>query len=156
MKGRATEGGKPSANALSASGLSRGGKVEKSDFLTPDRVSEADVEAAYEVYKAAALENEFKGSLEEQFATRFQNERVAEVTKAEAAAFDARGPLAEIQKSIAALTERIENGPAQVGEDLQKSEDSLPAVEVPSTEALADMSWDEVHSLANRAFGSEN
>lgn len=156
VKGRATEGGKPSANALSASGLSRGGKVEKSDFLTPDRVSEADVEAAYEVYKAAALENEFKGSLEEQFATRFQNERLAEVTKAEAAAFDARGPLAEIQKSIAALTERIENGPAQVGEDLQKSEDSLPAVEVPSTEALADMSWDEVHSLANRAFGSNN
>lgn len=156
VKGRATEGGKPSANALSASGLSRGGKVEKSDFLTPDRVSEADVEAAYEVYKAAALENEFKGSLEEQFSSRFQNERVAEVTKAEAAAFDARGPLAEIQKSIAALTERIENGPAEVGEDIQKSEDSLPAVEVPSTEALADMSWDEVHSLANRAFGSEN
>ena len=154
-KGRATEGGKPSTNALSASGLSRG-KVQKGNFLTPDRVSEADVEAAYEVYKAAALENEFKGSLEEQFSSRFQNERVAEVTKAEAAAFDARGPLAQIQKSLEALTARIENGPAEVGEDIQKSASSLPAVEVPTTEALADMSWDEVHSLANRAFGSEN
>ena len=153
-KDRTSEGGKPSTNALSAAGLSRGKGVKKG-FLTPDRVSAQDVEAAYEVYKAAALEQEFKGDLEKHFSSRYSNERTTEVAKAEAAAFDARGPLAEIQKSIAALTERIENvgTPAESGETIQKSE-SLPTVEVPSTEDLADMSWSEVHNLAERAFRS--
>ena len=154
-KDRTSEGGKPSTNALSAAGLSRGKGVKKG-FLTPDRVSAQDVEAAYEVYKAAAMEQEFKGDLEKHFSSRYSNERTTEVAKAEAAAFDARGPLAEIQKSIAALTERIENvGTSPVsGDPLQKSEDSLPTVEVPSTADLAEMSWSEVHNLADRAFRS--
>ena len=157
VKGRAQEGGKPSTNALSASGLSRGGNVKKGDFLTPDRVSGRDVEAAYEVYKAAALEQEFKGALEQEFNTRYTHERNDEVTKQAALEFDARGPLAEIHKSIEALTERIENigTTAETGEDIQKSVKSLPDVEVPSTEALAEMSWSEVHNLANRAFGDD-
>jgi HK97 family phage prohead protease len=158
VKGRATESGKPSTNALSASGLSgKGGGVKKGNFLTPDRVSESDVEAAYEIYKAAALEQEFKGALENNFSSRYAHERTNEVTKAEAQAFDARGPLAQIQKSIAALTERIENigTPAEIGENIQKSNESLPVFEVPSTEDLAEMSWTEVHNLANRAFRSD-
>jgi HK97 family phage prohead protease len=154
-KNRESEGGKPSTNALSAAGLSRGKGVKKG-FLTPDRVSAQDVEAAYEVYKAAAMEQEFKGDLEHHFSSRYSNERTTEVAKAEAAAFDARGPLAEIQKSIAALTQRIENvGTSPVsGDPLNKSEDSLPTVEVPSTADLAEMSWSEVHNLADRAFRS--
>tara|TARA_R110002051_G_scaffold53326_1_gene100675 strand:- start:90 stop:1481 length:1392 start_codon:yes stop_codon:yes gene_type:complete len=157
VKGRATEGGKPSTNALSAAGLSRGKGVKKGNFLSPDQVSESDVEAAYEVYKAAALEQEFKGALEGNFSTRYVNERTNEVTKAEAQAFDARGPLHEIQKSISALTTRIENigTPAESGVDIQKSNESLPVFEVPSSEDLAEMSWTEVHNLANRAFRSD-
>ena len=156
-KGRATEGGKPSTNALSAAGLSSGGKKVKKGFLTPDQVSESDVEAAYEVYKAAALEQEFKGALENNFSSRYASERQSEVAKAEAQAFDARGPLADIQKSIADLTSRIENigTPAESGEDIQKSDESLPIFEVPSTEDLAEMSWAEVHNLANKAFRSD-
>ena len=79
------------------------------------------------------------------------------MTKAEAQAFDARGPLHEIQKSISALTTRIENigTPAESGVDIQKSNESLPVFEVPSSEDLAEMSWTEVHNLANRAFRSD-
>ena len=33
-------------------------------------------------------------------------------------------------------------------------EDSVPSINVPSTEDLAEMSWDEVHNLANSAFRS--
>ena len=158
-KNRESESGKPSTNALSAAGLSRGKGVKKSrgNFLSPDQVSASDVEAAYDVYKAAALEQEFKGALEGNFSARYAHERTDEVSKAEAQAFDARGPLHEIQKSIAALTERIENigTPAQTGNDIQKSDESLPVFEVPSSEDLAEMSWSEVHNLANRAFRSD-
>ena len=156
VKGRAQENGSPSTGAVGKLGTGGGEKeVKKSDYLDPALVSEADVEAAYEVYKAAALEQEFRGTLESQFATRYSNERQEEIAKAEAAAYDARGPLADLQKSIEALTERIEAGATvpQVGETIQKSAE--PAVSVPSTEDLARMSWSEVHNLATRAFNPE-
>ena len=156
-KNRESEGGKPSTNALSHAGLSRGGgKVKKGEFLSPEAVSGHDIEAAYEVYKAAALEQEFKGSLEHEFSTRYQSERANEIAKAEAAAFDSRGPLAAIEKSLAELTERIDaiGTSPETGEAITKSADSLPTVEVPSTEDLAEMSWSEVHNLADKAFRS--
>ena len=155
VKGRAQESGSPSTGAIGKLGTGGGEKeVKKSDYLDPALVSEADVEAAYEVYKAAAMEQEFRGSLEQQFASRYASEREEEIAKAEAAAYDARGPLADLQKSIEALTERIEAGVAPaVGETIQKSAE--PAVSVPSTDDLAKMSWSEVHNLANRAFNPE-
>ena len=155
VKGRAQESGSPSTGAIGKLGTGGGEKeVKKSDYLDPALVSEADVEAAYEVYKAAAMEQEFRGTLEQQFASRFASEREEEIAKAEAAAYDARGPLADLQKSIEALTERIEAGAVPVvGETIQKSEE--PAVSVPSTDDLAKMSWSEVHNLANRAFNPE-
>ena len=70
--------------------------------------------------------------------------------------FDARGPLDEISKAISSLSERIDSitTPAETGETLTKSADSVPSINVPSTEDLAEMSWDEVHNLANSAFRS--
>ena len=149
VKGRVQEGGNPSTNAIGKT-TGSGGKVEKSDFVTS--ASDADVESAYEVYKAAALEQEFKANLEKQFATRFAAERAEEVAKSEALAFDARGPLAEIHKSIEALGARIDEmaTPSEGGE-IRKSE-SAPSVVVPSTEDLAQMTWEEVHNLASKTF----
>ena len=145
----------PKAN-FGAGGKGKKSTLEKSDFLTADRVSDSDIEAAYEVYKAAALEQEFKGSLEKHFSDRFASERQDEIAKAEAAAYDARGPLAAIEKSLAALTERIDSiGSVESGETIAKSETSIPAVEVPSTEELATMSWEEVHNLASSTFRSD-
>ena len=152
VKGRAQEGGKPSTGAIGKTTGSGG--VMKSDFIDPRNLSDSDVEAAYEVYKAAALEEEFRGSLEKQFSDRYSHERTEEVTSYEAQQFDARAPLSEIAKSIEALSERIDNigTPAETGEEIQKAEGDEPEVVVPSTEDLAKMSWDEVHHLASKAF----
>ena len=151
--GRTQEGGNPSTGAIAAT-TGSGGSVKKSDFINPATLSDSDIESAYEVYKAAALEEEFRGSLENDFANRYASERSAEIAKAEAAAYDARGPLDEITKAISALSERIESitTPAETGEAITKSESSAPALTVPSTEDLANMSWDEVHNLASKAF----
>jgi len=157
VKGRAQENGAPSTNAVARTTGSGGKKdVKKSDYLDPALVSDADVEAAYEVYKAAALEQDYRATLEKQFASRYASEREEEIAKAEAAAYDARGPLADIQKSIEALSERIESvtSSPEVGETIQKSAEA-PSVTVPSTEDLASMSWSEVHNLATRAFNPE-
>ena len=158
VKGRATVDGKaeaPKAN-FGSGGKGKKSTLEKSDFLTADRVSDSDIESAYEVYKAAALEQEFKGSLENHFSSRFASERHNEIAKEEAASYDARGPLADIQKSLSALTARIDSiGSVESGTTLTKSANSLPAIDVPSTEELATMSWDEVHNLANSTFRSD-
>ena len=152
VKGRVQEGGKPSTNAISRTTGSGG--VKKSDFIDPRSLNDSDVEAAYEVYKAASLEEEFRGSLEKQFSDRYSHERNAEVTHYEAQQFDARQPLADIIKSIESLGERIDTigKPAEEGETIQKAEGDEPEVVVPSTEDLAKMSWDEVHHLASKAF----
>lgn len=153
--GREQEDGKPETPKaeFGAGGKGKKSKVAKSDYLTPDAVSSADVEAAYEVYKAAMLEAELKKSLEGEFSSRYESERSAELTKAAALEFDARGPLDEIQKSIASLAERVEaiSAPAESGETITKSA-AVPSVEIPSTADLASMSWDEVHNLATKAF----
>ena len=154
VKGRAQENGSPSTNALSRAGLTRGGaKVEKSDFISADAVDSSQLEAAYEVYKAARAEQAYKGDLEKHFEARFQQESHAEVQKAAAAEFDARGPLGEVMKALDALNDRIDNIGAS-GSPIAKS-DSSPNIEVPSTVDLANMSWDEVHQLAGSVFRDE-
>ena len=154
VKGRAQEGGNPSTNALSRAGLSSGGSVQKSDFLAPDNVSPADIEAAYEVYKAAAIEEQFKNSLNTVFADRLSKEQVDERNARDAAAFDARGPLGEIQKAIENLSGRIDSiaNSASEATPVMKSANNLSTVNIPSAEELGTMSWDEVHALAGSVW----
>ena len=152
VKGRAQEGGNPSTNALARAGLSRGGSVNKSDFVTS--VDPASLEEAYSVFKAAKEEEQLRKALESNFEHRFAEEQHAEISKAQAQAFDARGPLNEIMKSIEALSERIDGIGAE-STTLAKSEGAYSAVEVPSTQELGSMSWDEVHQLANGVFRGE-
>ena len=157
VRGRGQESGSPStgaANAVSASGGKQPagalGPVKKG-YLTADTVSDADIEAAYEVYKAAAQEQNFRGTLEQQFATRYENEVQQAIQKQEQQQFDARGPLAEISKAIEALGERIDNISTESTTMIAKAQ-GQSTVTIPSTEDLAHMSWDEVHRLANESF----
>ena len=154
VRGRGQENGSPSTGAINAI-TSSGGKTPSGalgpvsmskGYLNHSNVSSTDIEAAYEVYKAAALEQGFRGDLESQFASRFANEQKIAKHEAEKAEFDARAPLNEIMKSINALSERIDNIGIQ-GTSIQKSASSSN-VEVPSTQDLSNMSWDEVHNLA--------
>ena len=154
VKGRAQENGAPSTNALQRAGLSRGGaSVEKSDFITS--VDPASAEYAYGVFKAAKQEEELRKAMEQNFEQRYAEERNAEISKAQAQAFDARGPLDEIMKSLAQLNERIDNiGSVAESTPIAKSA-SHTTVEVPSTADLANMSWEEVHQLAGGLFRDE-
>ena len=154
VRGRGQENGSPSTGAISAIS-STGGKTPSGalgpvsmskGYINPSNVSASDVEAAYEVYKAAAMEQGFRGDLESQFASRFANEQKIAKQEAEKAEFDARAPINEVMKSINALSERIDNMGIQ-GTSIQKSASSSN-VEVPSTQDLGNMSWDEVHNLA--------
>lgn len=160
VRGRGQENGSPSTGAINAITAS-GGKTPagamgpaslSKGYLNHGNVSDSDIEAAYEVYKAAAQEQHFRNDLEGHFANRFNQE--VEIAKAaqEKAAFDAREPLSEIMKTLETLNERIDNiGTGGVA--IQKSAGSN--IEVPSTQDLANMGWDEVHALASRTMRGE-
>lgn len=154
VKGRAQEGGNPSTNALQRAGLmAAGAKVEKSDFINASQVDSHRLEEAYGVFKAAKEEEEFRKSLETNFEGRYAQEKQAEIAKAQAAEFDARGPLDEVMKALGALNERIDNLSSGAGETIAKS--AAPTVEVPSTQDLANMTWEEVHQLAGGLYRGE-
>ena len=128
--------------------------VIKSDFIMPENVSQSDIEAAYEVYKAASVEQQFKGSLGDYFADRLAKEqRIAKNEKARQQ-FDSRKPLLELQKAVVALDERISRVATGGGETLTKSASST-SITIPETSEMANMSWDDVHRLANKALRGE-
>jgi len=157
VRGRGQEGGSPSTGAINAITAS-GGKTPSGalgpatlskGYLNANNVSDSDIEAAYEVYKAAALEQCFRGDLEGHFAKRLENEMQVAKSQQEKADFDAREPLSAIVKSIEQLSDRIDNIGTGGSSSIQKSDSS---VDVPSTQDLANMGWDEVHSLAQRTL----
>lgn len=158
VRGRGQENGSPSTGALSA--LTSGGGKQPAGALGPvsmakgylneGNVSQSDIENAYEVYKAASLEQNFRNNLEANFSQRLAKELAIEKQEAERSTFDARGPLEEVLKSIGNLSERIDNLSTE-SHTIAKSASSAN-VEVPSTQDLGNMSWDEVHSLANKTL----
>ncbi len=128
---------------------------EDAEYISADTVTPAQVEEAYQVYKAAALEQQFKTDLGNEFSMRLQKEIEAESNDKAKSEFDARGPLEDLQKAVLNLADRIENI-GTPGEDFQKSDDQKPSVTIPDTTEMANLSWDDVHRLAHSALGGDN
>ncbi len=144
----------PKAN-FGTGGKGKASSMNKGQFLNPSNVSSTDMEAAYQVYKAARIEQEMKQNLGDIYNERFAKEAQVEKSEAAKRSFDARGPLGEIQKSLSALSERIDNlSSDNTGVTLQKSQ-NVSNVEIPSTEQLATMEWNDVHNLANSVWRGE-
>ena len=129
--------------------------IKADDYISPEAVSPSQIEEAYQVYKAAALEQKFKTELGNEFSMRLQKEINSEETEKARTEFDARGPLADLQKAVIALGERIENISTSEGEDIQKSA-TVPMMTVPETKDMAEMSWDDVHRMAGKALQGGN
>ena len=150
VKGRAQEGGNPSTGAIGKLNSGSGKSVAKG-YLSPEAVSASDLEAAYEVYKAASLEEQFKSNLGSVFADRLSKELTNEAHSRAASTFDARTPLANIEKALSDLSGRIDSisASAPAGVELRKS---ASTVEIPSTVDLGNMDWDDVHRLAGSVW----
>ena len=128
--------------------------VIKSDYLNAANVSPAEIESAYEVYKAAAQEQQFKADLNNHFTERFLKEQKEEADAIAKNDFDARGPMVELQKAVLALNERIDN--VSSGSSTIAKSANLATVTIPETADLANMSWDDVHRLADKALKGGN
>ena len=127
--------------------------IKADEYISADSVTSTQIEDAYQVYKAAAIEQRFKSDLGNEFSMRLQKEINASDNAQARAEFDARGPLEDLQKAVLALSERIDTTPAEIGETIVKSQNA--EVKIPETTELAQMSWDDVHRLAYSALRSD-
>lgn len=124
--------------------------VIKSDYLNAANVSQAEIESAYEVFKAAATEQQFKSDLNNHFTERFLKEQKAEAEAVAKSQFDARQPMVELQKAVLALNDRIDN--ISSGSSTIAKSAATASVTIPDTAEIGNMSWDDVHRLANKAL----
>jgi HK97 family phage prohead protease len=130
--------------------------IKADDYINETDVDPAQVEEAYQVYKAAAMEQQFKTDLGNQFSMRFQKEMAHEAETAAKTSYDARDPIADLQKAVLAMSERIDNV-GTTGETIHKSEVGVPPMSIPETTEMAQMSWDDVHRLAGKVLqGGDN
>ena len=129
--------------------------IKTDEFISRDMVTQSQIEEAYSVYKAAALEQQFKTDLGNEFSMRLQKEINAEENEAKRSTFDARAPLEDLQKAVLALSDRIENISTEPSETFAKSASSS-TVTIPETTEMAALSWDDVHRLAHSALRGEN
>ena len=127
--------------------------VIKQDFIAPSTVSSAQIEEAYEVYKAASVEKQFKNSLGNYFEERLTKEQASARNSAAKQAYDSRSPILDLQKAVVALNDRIDNVTSGGGETITKSAGA--SIAIPETVELASMSWDDVHRLAGKALKGE-
>ena len=143
-------GGKGNKFAIRAS-QDKWSPPKGNQFVLKENVSGAQLEEAYEVFKAAAMEQNFKDELNHAFTERLQSELMAKANAEAHASYDARAPVDRLEKAVLELATRIDSiGTGAVGGgEIRKS---APTVSIPSTESLATMDWAEVHNLASKAL----
>ncbi len=143
-------GGKGNKFAIRAS-QDKWSPPKGNQFVLKENVSGAQLEEAYEVFKAAAMEQNFKDELNHAFTERLQSELMAKANAEAHASYDARAPVDRLEKAVLELATRIDSiGTGAVGGgEIRKS---APSVSIPSTESLATMDWAEVHNLASKAL----
>ena len=138
-------GGKPKA-APAALSVSKG--LESGDFTTLD-LSAENVEKAYEAYKAEQLEAMAYDNLSKTFADRFAAELDVKKSAAERAEYDASTEVAALKEEFAELRKSL----TAKDDEIRKATEvafSLPEGFPTSADAMAEMSWGDIHNLARK------
>ena len=139
-------GGRPKAAPRQLGPISKG--LESSDFTTLD-LSPENVEKAYEQYRAEQLEKLAYENLSKTFETRFTEEMDMKKSLAEKAEYDARTEVSALKEEFAELRKALT---AEKDEIRKATEVAMELPEgFPTTaEAVAEMSWGDIHNLARR------
>ena len=138
-------GGKPKA-APAALSVSKG--LEGSDFTTLD-LSVENVEKAYEAFMAEQLEAMAYDNLSKTFADRFAAELEVKKSAAERAEYDASTEVAALKEEFAELRKSL----TAKDDEIRKAREvafSLPEGFPTTADAMAEMSWGDIHNLARK------
>ena len=138
-------GGKPVGTPAQLS-VAKG--LEGSDFTTLD-LSHENVEKAYEQYKAEQLEKLAYDSLSKQFESRFATEMAVKKSDAEKAEYDARTEVSVLKEEFAELRKALNARDTEIRKAAEVAME-LPEGFPTTPDAVAEMSWGDIHNLARR------
>lgn len=138
--------GRPTAAPKELGPVSKG--LESADFSTLD-LSAENVEKAYEAFKAEQLEKLAYDNLSKQFASRFASELDVKKAAAERAEYDAHAEVVALKEEFASLRKSLSEKDTEIMK-AQEVAMSLPDGFPTTAEAMAEMSWGDIHNLARR------
>ena len=129
---------KPRPSTLKSNGL------DDSDFSTLN-LSHENVEKAYEAFKAERLEKLAYDSLSKNFEARLETELSVKKSNAEKAEYDAHAEVNALKTEFAELRKSLS------ATEIRKAQEvALPEGFPTSMDAIADMSWGDIHTLVGR------
>lgn len=134
-------GGNPTATPAPLK-VSKG--LESADFSTLN-LSHENVEKAYEAFKAERLEKLAYDSLSKQFETRLAEELEVKKSMAERNEYDAISEVAALKEEFAELRKSLSETEIRKAQEV-----ALPEGFPTSIDAIADMSWGDIHNLVGR------
>lgn len=139
-------GGRPVAAPRQLGPISKG--LESADFTTLD-LSPENVEKAYEQYRAEQLEKLAYDNLSKQFETRLADEMEMKKSLAVRAEYDAHSEVSALKEEFAELRKSL----TAEKDEIRKA--TSVAMELPegfptTADAVAEMSWGDIHNLARR------
>ncbi len=138
-------GGNPTATPAPLK-VSKG--LENADFSTLN-LSQENVEKAYEAFKAERLEKLAYDSLSKNFETRLTEELSLKKANAERLEYDALAEVTALKTEFAELRKSLSEKDSEVRK-AQEVAMSLPEGFPTSIDAIADMSWGDIHTLVGR------
>lgn len=139
-------GGSPSARPAALGNVAKG--LSNSDFTTLD-LSPENVEKAYEQYRAEQLEKLAYDNLSKQFEARLSEEMEMKKSLAEKAEYDAQSEVSALKEEFAELRKAL----TAEKDEIRKATEvamGLPEGFPTTAEAVAEMSWGDIHNLARR------
>ena len=139
-------GGRPVAAPRQLGPISKG--LESADFTTLD-LSPENVEKAYEQYRAEQLEKLAYDNLSKQFEARLADEMEMKKSLAVKAEYDAHSEVSALKEEFAELRKAL----TAEKDEIRKA--TSVAMELPegfptTADAVAEMSWGDIHNLARR------
>ena len=138
--------GRPTPRPAALGNVAKG--LDNSDFATLD-LSAENVEKAYEQYRAEQLEKLAYDNLSKQFEARLAEEMEMKKSLAEKAEYDAHSEVSALKEEFAELRKAL----TAEKDEIRKA--TSVAMELPegfptTPDAVAEMSWGDIHNLARR------
>jgi len=113
-------------------------------------LSAENLEKAYSQFKAEQLEKMAFDKVKSTFSDRFNNEMVSKTEEIEKANYDAKAEVTELKKQFTDLLDSLKNEQETV---IRKQEETVAALNIPSSEEIAKMDWREINAFVESIEG---
>ena len=120
------------------------------DTVSTLDLSHENLEKAYEQFKAEQLEKMAYDDIKNTFESRFQQEVAVKKSEIEKTNYDAKSEVDALKNQFGDLLKSLKNEQETV---IRKQEEAVANLNIPTSDEIAKMDWNEIHLVAQRLNG---